>query len=526
MTAAFGNVTAAKLVDFNDAEIAFRNKSTPELVRNFLILKVCSFPIIVKNSEILLNTSYKVLGQKITNKLVKETFFAQFCGAEDEAGLKPVMRKLEDAGISGILDYAAEGDLEEEQTTERENQVAVRTYSYENEKVCEAATRVFEQCIRTARNVAEAGGNRELPFAAIKLTALGNPILLKRMSEMIVETRNLFQRMEDKLDRPTVGSLSLEEWRLAYRNYFVEPENPLEIDNMFFQALGKSKEEFEAPGAPEPRLDIVDWSRSMNMEIIAKLIQGCKKEGRLKSASLNEEELKLARNLFARLSKIAKLAGELDVSLMVDAEHCYFQPCIDANVLMLQREYNKDKATIYNTYQCYLKSTSERLDQDLERSKREGWVFAAKLVRGAYMVHERKLAKAQGIPSPIHETLQDTHDSYNGSLDIMLQDPQAHVMIASHNQETCEFATEKMAEYGISPSSTRVFFGQLLGMADQLTYILGANHYNAYKYLPYGKVEEVLPYLIRRAQENSGLMAGAVHERNLLKNEIKRRIGL
>ncbi|GBG24301.1 Proline dehydrogenase 1, mitochondrial [Hondaea fermentalgiana] len=508
-------------LNFNDTGLAFKNKTTFDLIRAYAVLRICGIEPLVARSEKLIGLSYSVLGKTITNFVVRHTFFKQFCAAEDEAGLIPLMKRLEKGGVSGILDYAVEADLTTHRE-ERENEVKVRVYEYEGELACDHATEVFESCIRTAATVSQQKGTRSRPFAAIKVTALGNPKLLKRMSEMIVETRRLFQRMEDDLERPTIGSLSLEEWRLAYSKYFVDPEDPAMVDELFYYVLGREPSSGEEP---PPRLDIVDWSRSMNIDVISKLVDSCKTRGPLAEVALTEEEVELSRALFGRLDRLAKLAKEQGVSLMVDAEQTYFQPCIDANVLMLQRHYNMDgTATIYNTYQCYLKSTDERLSQDLDRSKREGWKLAAKLVRGAYMVAERKLASENGYPDPIHDNIEDTHACYHRNLDVMLADADAEVMVASHNQQTCEFTVAQMSAYNIEPDSGKVHFGQLRGMSDHLTYNLGAHNYSAYKYLPYGQVHEVLPYLIRRAQENSGLMAGAVHERGLLLKEITQRI--
>lgn len=506
-------------LNFTDTKVAFRQKTFLDLIRAYVVLRICAIEPLVARSETLINIAYKVLGTNITNFFVRHTFFKQFCAAEDEAGLRPLMERLGNSGISGILDYAVEADLGTHRE-ERQDEIKVRVYEYEGERACDAATEVFESCIRTAANVYTNVEHKPRPFAAIKVTALGNPKLLKRMSEMIVETKRLFQRMEQDLERETIGSLSLEEWRLAYTKYFVDPEDPKMVDELFYYALGRQPVANEEP----PRLDIVDWSRSMNVDVISKLVGSCKTRGPLAEVALDDEEIELAKALFGRLDRLAKLAGDLGVSLMVDAEQTYFQPCIDANVLMLQRQHNSDgRATIYNTYQCYLKSTDERLSQDLDRSKREGWKFAAKLVRGAYMVAERKLAKENNYPDPIHDNIEDTHACYHRNLDVMLADADAEVMVASHNQRTCEFSVAKMSEYDISPDSGKVHFGQLRGMADHLTYNLGAHKYSAYKYLPYGHVHEVLPYLIRRAQENSGLMAGATHERAILLKEIKRR---
>ncbi len=232
--------------------------------------------------------------------------------------------------------------------------------------------------------------------------------------------------------------------------------------------------------------------------------------------------------MYKRLEKIAALAHEKNVRLMIDAEQTYFQPAIDSMVLRLQRRYNKDRCVVYNTYQCYLKDSSVRLNGDMERSSRENFGFAAKLVRGAYMYAERELAIEEGRESPIHESLDDTHASYDRNVESVLEyiaknNSGAEVMFATHNSRSVKFAVRCMADMNIRKG---VYFGQLLGMADNITFPLGASGYNVYKYVPYGPISEVMPYLIRRAQENSDLLGGVSLEREMLWKELKSRIGV
>lgn len=162
---------------------------------------------------------------------------------------------------------------------------------------------------------------------------------------------------------------------------------------------------------------------------------------------------------------------------------------------------------------------------DIERAKREGYKFGAKLVRGAYMVLERHRANSMGYPSPVWSTLEETHTAYDAAVAKMIRnvrDEGAEVMIASHNQRSIELAVAEMASHGME-SSALVCFAQLYGMADHITFVLGQNGYRAYKYLPFGRVEEVVPYLIRRAQENSSVLGGVGIEMQLLKRELWRR---
>jgi proline dehydrogenase len=243
---------------------------------------------------------------------------------------------------------------------------------------------------------------------------------------------------------------------------------------------------------------------------------------------LDANEVKLVKQMRERIYKLAKLAKDLGVRLMIDAEHTYFQPAIDNITVDLAKKYNNDYPVIFSTYQMYLKDSRQRLKTDIERAKKGNYKFAAKLVRGAYMVLERQRAKDLGYEDPINDTLDATHRNYNGAIKEVLQamvssNNQIEIMVASHNQQSVELTLQVMNELGLPPSAG-VYFGQLLGMSDHLTFSLGNNGYKAYKYVPYGKINEVMPYLIRRAQENSGALSGAKVEIDMINSEIKRRL--
>jgi proline dehydrogenase len=242
--------------------------------------------------------------------------------------------------------------------------------------------------------------------------------------------------------------------------------------------------------------------------------------------SLTEQELKEMDNLTHRMNTIASHAKKKGVRLMVDAEQTYFQPAITRITLDAMRIFNKESPIVFNTYQCYQKDAPNLVDVDLEFSRREGFCFAGKLVRGAYMEQERMRAGELEYSDPIHDTYSDTNECYNKLLTTILQEVKhnkANVMVASHNEESVRHTIATMKELGIQPDEDKVFFGQLLGMCDVITYALGSAGYAAYKYVPYGPVEEVMPYLSRRAMENRSLMKGVVKERDMLWSELVRR---
>lgn len=184
---------------------------------------------------------------------------------------------------------------------------------------------------------------------------------------------------------------------------------------------------------------------------------------------------------------------------------------------------------MFNTYQTYLKSSLNWCQRDMDRSRREGWAFGAKVVRGAYMVSERQRAKDLGIESPISDSYEDTEKNFHNILGQILKRKAkggaAEVMVASHNQDSVRFVVGEMQRLGIRPEDG-VYFGQLLGMADHLTFTLGRHGYKSYKYIPYGPIGEVIPYLIRRTQENSSILGspGVQKERAMVRREIRRRL--
>ena len=258
----------------------------------------------------------------------------------------------------------------------------------------------------------------------------------------------------------------------------------------------------------------------------------CKDVGPLALATPSDEEIVLMKKTSERLHLLAEEAANCGTKLLIDAEHSKYQPAIDNLAYELQQKYNaKDRThrpVVFNSYQCYMKDTPERVMTDLRRSERLGFHFAAKLVRGAYMVHERKRAKEMKCPSPIHDTAESTHRCYDDVVELLLRHRSQHgpgleIMIATHNQESIEKAVDVMTELGLGPSDACAHFAQLYGMSDNLTFTLGNHGYNAFKYLPYGEVDEVVPYLLRRAQENGDMLSNVGTEVTLLQEQLQKR---
>ncbi|XP_041819241.1 hydroxyproline dehydrogenase [Chelmon rostratus] len=243
-------------------------------------------------------------------------------------------------------------------------------------------------------------------------------------------------------------------------------------------------------------------------------------------------EREVAQFLFGlrRLNKIAE-ASVNKVRVLVDAEYTYMNPALSLVTMAMMKKFNKDGAWIWNTYQCYLKDSRTLLLEALRLSRDEGFCLGVKLVRGAYMDKERMLAEKQGRPDPIHRSWEDTNDSYNGSLDLMLEAiaqkaERYRIIVASHNEVSVRRAAKRMEELGIDKDGGSVCFGQLLGMCDHVSLTLAKEGYAIYKSVPYGSVDDTLPYLVRRAQENRTVLQGIRKERDLLRKELCRRLSL
>lgn len=487
-------------IDFSNASTAYKNKSFLDLCKAFLVFSICQQSFLVRNANTIMGISYRVMGSNFTNWIMKKTFFGHFCAGENEITIKPTVQYLNANGVGAILDYAAESDIVEAIPSNNEK------YSAHNEAICDMNKEIFEKCIKAVKNVSPTG------FAAIKCTALGNPELLKRASSALVELKRLFQ----KFDIHNTGSLCKEDFITVYNMYFKSGDVEAIFDKIDMDHNG--------------RIDYLEWSNGLELEELHLLTNHCRESGPLSAAVLDEHERKLMGSMRKRLDDLVSLASSLGVRLMIDAEHTYFQPAIDNITINLMKKYNKSSSfpVIFSTYQMYLKDSLSRLNCDMDRAKKGDFIFAAKLVRGAYMVQERQFAKDHNLEDPIHSCIEDTHKSYNSGMKAVLsnisQGLKFEVMIASHNQNSIELTIAEMKNLKLDPSKSGIYFGQLLGMSDHVTFSLGHAKYLAYKYVPYGIIREVMPYLIRRAQENADALSGAKLELNMISSELKRRI--
>jgi len=242
-----------------------------------------------------------------------------------------------------------------------------------------------------------------------------------------------------------------------------------------------------------------------------------------------EEEVGVLTRGVARLARFGKEGMKQDLRLLVDGEYTYMNPGISALALGMMIAFNKEQPVVWNTYQCYLSATLDNITKDLAVAETAGCCFGAKIVRGAYLEKERKLALDQGYPDPINPTYEATGQMYDRVVDFMTEHiskvgDRCNIVCGTHNEAGALHAASRLTELAIEPKSDRVVFGQIFGMADQISVPMAAAGLTVYKSVPYGPLGEVLPYLSRRAAENRVVLAGARREQEMLSKELKRRI--
>jgi proline dehydrogenase len=244
-------------------------------------------------------------------------------------------------------------------------------------------------------------------------------------------------------------------------------------------------------------------------------------------AALNTEaekaEYERVRQRVSRICKSAHFAGK---PIFIDAEESWIQPAIDALANEMMAAFNKEKPIVYNTFQLYRKDRLDYLKQSYEAAQAGGYLLGAKLVRGAYMEKERARAKEREYVNPIQNTKEDTDADYDRALKFCIEHIEKIGLCAgTHNEESSMYLVKLIQDFKISPSHPHILFSQLFGMSDHISFNLAKAGYRVAKYVPYGPVKEVLPYLIRRAQENTSVKGQTGRELSLIIKEQKRREG-
>ncbi|TNN39467.1 Proline dehydrogenase 1, mitochondrial [Liparis tanakae] len=514
-------------VDFEQTQMAYKSKDSLELLRSLVVFKLCSYDLLVEKNTEIMALGKKILGQRAFDQLMKMTFYGQFVAGEDHLAIRPLIQKNQAFGVGSVLDYSVEEDLSQEEAEQKEMEYDIffyeilqespqredhrekkykahkqfgdrrggvtgaRTYFYADEAKCDQHMETFIKCIKA--------------------------------SEVLVKWRHFFSFLASQQGED--GTEALEQ-RLELK--------PLQE---FLTKLGAEGDMYgwfngKKEGSPGT-IDVLDWN------------------------SLIDDRTRISDLLVV---PNVEHAIENGVRLMVDAEQTYFQPAISRLTLEMQRLYNKDKPVIFNTYQCYLqvfnvwlsrhiwlfrlvpsqlicqlvdacyrqRDAYDNVSMDVELSRRQGWHFAAKLVRGAYMYQERQRAKDIGYEDPINPDYETTNIMYHRCLDFVLDEialtRNANVMVASHNEDTLSATCPLLEAVRLHASTAQQAACSPRSRAHGEVRLTRQAGFPVYKYVPYGPVSQVMPYLSRRAQENRGFMKGAVKERQLLWAELKRRL--
>ncbi|KAF9363007.1 hypothetical protein BGX34_005079 [Mortierella sp. NVP85] len=493
--------------------IAVERKSASELFRSLLVYRICTINPLVNVAPKLIHLAERMHCSPPVYWTIRKTFFVQFCGGETAEDCIGTMKEFKSAGIHSILDLAVEADLNEDE--DDSHQTPEETRELFNKKADQVAEQIGT-CIETASHMPKS-------FAAIKITSTGSPLLLRQVSSVLTALQVRFKSMDQDGD----GKINKEEFRLllsmmpggssGYSTQDQKSVGPL-VDDLFK----------EADKDQDGLVDWVDWSStvSLNRDETRGLFRQESTDRESGIPGLAAGDVEDYKSLLDRMKKLCEQAKSKGTRLMLDAEQTYFQAAIDSVAWHLQEQFNRTQDVngplVYCTYQMYLKGALGRLQQDVARARRNKYVKAVKLVRGAYMVSERQRTKTLKLEDPIHANIEATHASYDAGVDFMLevmveeqdrlrvgqdhagvsgvlspQNSPVVLFVASHNVNSVVRTCERMQALKLAPQSEVVMFGQLMGMCDQISFTLGQYGYCVYKYIPYGPVQDVIPYLIR-----------------------------
>lgn len=388
------------MLSFLNTEIAFRNRTDPDLRKAYLMFRAISNPALVMVGKSLINLLIKT-GIPV-GWIVKPTVYRHFAGGESIDDCLKTIRMLDKFGVMAILDYSVEG---------KENTEEIQLS--------------LDETLRTVVNAAK---EPSVPFAVFKPTAF------------IITT------------------------------------------------------------------------------VLEKIAAG---------QELSDSEQEEADNFRKRVGKLCETAYNLGVPILIDAEDCRYQSFFDDVVTGMMEKYNHERAIVYNTMQMYRKDRLDFLKESYRKAKEGDYYLGVKFVRGAYMERERARAIKMGYSSPIHETKELTDRDYDLALEYSMEHiDRIYIFNGTHNEKSAAWLAELMQKHGIAKNDTRCFFSQLYGMSDHITFNLAEEGYLIAKYLPYGPIIQVLPYLIRRMEENTSVAGQTGRELSLIKTEMKRRKGL
>ncbi len=297
---------------------------------------------------------------------------------------------------------------------------------------------------------------------------------------------------------------------------------------MDYGVEGKEGEEEFDKAVPE-FIKAVKYSASQkNIPFISLKVTGFSRFALLEKlhtgTALTDSEKAEWDRVYNRIDTICKTAFDSNIMVLIDAEETWIQGPVNDLANAMMEKYNKSKGLIFNTFQMYAHATLAYLKKSYEEANAKGYILGAKLVRGAYMEKERERGMRMGYPSPIQPDKASTDRDYDAGVLFCLERlEKIALFIGTHNEKSCLLAAKYMDEHGIAHNTAKVYFSQLYGMSDNISFNLADSGYNVAKYLPYGPVKDVMPYLMRRAQENTSVAGQTGRELLLITKELKRR---
>ena len=243
-----------------------------------------------------------------------------------------------------------------------------------------------------------------------------------------------------------------------------------------------------------------------------------------KFEKLNELENDSWNRVIQRFDKVCSKAFKQNIKILIDAEEVEVQNAIDELAIKMMRKYNLNSPIVYNTVQMYRKDRLSYLGELISNQLNDGVIFGLKLVRGAYMEKERNLAVSMNVESPICDSKDDTDKNFNSGLDFVFNNlNRISFVCASHNEDSILKVMNMMESKKLKSNDNKIWFGQLYGMSDNISFNLASKNYNTFKILPFGSVKNLMPYLIRRAEENTSVQGQTGRELQLILKERKRR---
>lgn len=371
-------------------------------------------------------------------------------------------------------------------------------------------------------------GDNELKKAALLFRLMGNPHLVNLLGKIALagmkmniplrwfvkptifnhfcggENLRETKRIVDSLAKFNVGSVP--DYAAESQNYVHEKGSVInEIINTMDFALKHSSVSFSVfkPSALAPA-DVLAKADPFN--------------------NLPEDEIKGIEKFRNNIRKICQAAGERGVPVMIDAEEFHYQHIVDRVAEEMMELYNKEKAIVFTTLQMYRHDRLDYLNKLLDDARQKKYFPGLKIVRGAYLELERSRALKMGYHSPVYQDKKGTDNAFNSAISVCLKNIDiTNLFAGTHNEESLLFLVKKMKEYKLKRDDPRIFVSQLYGMSDHISFNMASQSYNVAKYLPYGPIKILVPYLIRRAEENKAVTGQAGRELALIKKEIKRR---